>query len=97
MEPGVPFALLGAVVLLSVAAWAGLAVTALVRARNGRGPALLVAAGGLVLAVVESVTGTALGSDGSDLLPPARTAGLLLLGAGLYAGALARRCRGRSR
>jgi two-component system sensor histidine kinase VicK len=89
MEPGVPFALLGAVVLLAVASWVGLAATALVRGGAGsRGPAGLLVAGGLVLAVVETVTAISFGSERSDLLAATRTAGLLLLAAGLWAGAL---------
>ncbi|MGI8536609.1 MAG: ATP-binding protein [Mycobacteriales bacterium] len=96
MEPGVPFALLGAVVLLAVAAWVGLAAAALVRSgrAGGRGPALVLTTGALVLAVVEIVTATRFGRVSSDLLPLARAAGLLLLGAGLYAGALSRRSTG---
>ncbi len=93
MEPGVPFALLGAVVLLAVAAWVGLGVVALARSSAGRGPAVLLAVGGLVLATVEVLTATGFGRPRSDLLPTARAAGLLLLAAGLYAGALARRMR----
>ena len=93
MEPGVPFALLGAVALLAVAAWVGLGVVALARANAGRSPALLLAVGGLVLATVEVLTATGFGKPRSDLLPTARAAGLLLLAAGLYAGALARRPR----
>jgi signal transduction histidine kinase len=90
MEPGVPFALLGAVALLAVAGWAGLAATALLT-RAGRIPALLVLAGGLVLGVVETVTATWFGREDSDLLQGARAAGLLLLAAGLWSGALTRR------
>ncbi|TAL22320.1 MAG: hypothetical protein EPN99_06160, partial [Frankiales bacterium] len=96
MEPGVPFALLGAVVLLSVAAWIGLAATAVVRAGTGRGgpgPAVLLLVGGLVLGVVETATATSFGEESSDLLAAARTAGLLLVAAGLEAGGLSRRRR----
>jgi PAS domain S-box-containing protein len=94
MEPGVPFALLGAVVLLAVAGWVGLAATAVVRARRGgRGAAALLVAGGLVLAVVETVTGTRFGSERSDLLPLARAGGLLLVAGALLGGALAGRRR----
>jgi two-component system, OmpR family, sensor histidine kinase VicK len=91
MEPGVPFALLGAVALLAVAGWAGVAATALVRSTSGRLPALLVLTGGLVLAVVDTVTAQRFGRESSDLLAQVRAAGLLLLAGGLYAGALARR------
>ncbi|MCW2679301.1 MAG: hypothetical protein JWM62_702, partial [Frankiales bacterium] len=76
MAPGVPFALLGAVALLAVAAWAGLAATALVRTRAGRLPALLVLAGGVVLTVVETVTATRFGNGSSELLQSSRAAGL---------------------
>ncbi len=91
MEPGVPFALLGAVALLAVAGWAGLAATALVRTRSRRAPGLLVLAGGLVLAAVETVTAIRFGRESSELLQGARAAGLLLIAAGLWTGALARR------
>ncbi|MCW2616051.1 MAG: hypothetical protein JWN08_3045, partial [Frankiales bacterium] len=76
MEPGVPFALLGAVVLLAVAAWVGLAGVALGRARPGRPPALLLAGGALVLAGVEVATAVDFGQTSSDLLPTTRAAGL---------------------
>ena len=66
MEPGVPFALLGAVALLAVAGWGGLAATALVRTR--RAAALLVPAGGAVLAVVDTITAQRFGRESSDLL-----------------------------
>jgi two-component system phosphate regulon sensor histidine kinase PhoR len=94
MEPGVPFALLGAIVLLAVAAWTGLAATAVVRSglgRAGRGASLLVLAGGLVLAVAETLPVLDFGQERSDVLPAVRTAGLLLLGGGLWSGALSRR------
>jgi hypothetical protein len=86
MEPGVPFALLGAVVLLSAAAWAALAGAATV-VRGPRSAVLLVAAGTVVLLGIEVRTAVALGKGGGDdALALARAAGLLLLGAGLYAG-----------
>ena len=95
MEPGVPFALLGTALLLSIAAWVGLGIAALARSggrrRSSRGAALVLAVGAAVLAVVEVVTATQIGRAGSDLLPTARAAGLLLLASGLYAGALDRR------
>ncbi|MDP3713715.1 MAG: ATP-binding protein [Mycobacteriales bacterium] len=91
MEPGVPFALLGSVQLLAVAAWAGLACAALALTRRTPGsrvPALLAALGAVVLVAVEVRTGLSFGSAASDDLALARCAGALLLGAGLYAGAL---------
>ncbi|MBW3640020.1 MAG: HAMP domain-containing protein [Actinobacteria bacterium] len=93
MEPAVPFALLGGVVLLAVAAWVGLAAAALARSRVravARGPAQILTVGALVLALVETVTATRFGEPSSELLLLARGGGLLLLGAGLYAGALSR-------
>ena len=87
MEPGVPFALLGGVLLLAVAAWGGLAAAALAAGR-GRTPAGLVVVGALVLVVVETLTATDFGPPASDDLVLARAAGLLLLAAGLYSGAL---------
>lgn len=90
MEPGVPFALLGGVVLLTVASWTALAgaATAL---RGARGAAGLVAAGAAVLIVVETLTATGFGRPTSDDLLLARAAGLLIVAAGLYSGALVRR------
>jgi len=93
MEPGVPFALLGGVVLLAVAAWVGLAAAALARSRlraGARGPAQILTLGALVLALIETVTATRFGRPSSDLLLLARGGGLLLLAVGLYAGALSR-------
>ena len=85
-----PFALLGAVVLLAVAGWLALGAAALSRSR--RPAAVLVAVGALVLAVCEVVTATVdAGASGADRLLLARAAGLLLLTGGLYAGAVARR------
>src|SRR4051812_480710 len=87
MEPGVPFALLGAVQLLFIAAWCALAGTA-VALRRSRIAALLVVAGALVLAAVEVRTALRFGFADSDDLAIARAAGALLLAAGLNAGAL---------
>src|SRR5437763_905608 len=87
MEAGVPFALLGAVQLLLVAAWCALAGTA-VALRRGRFAAGLVAVGALVLAAVEVRTALRFGQPRSDDLAVARAAGALLLAAGLNAGAL---------
>ena len=91
MEPGVPFALLGSVTLLTVAAWAALAGAAVALGRGRRLVGALVVLGALVLAGVEIATALRSGRASSDLLPTARTAGLLLVAAGLYAGALAAR------
>src|SRR5690348_6426477 len=90
MEPGVPFALLGAVQLLLVAAWCALAGTA-VALRRGRIAALLVVVGSLLLAAVEVRTALLFGESSSDSLAIARAAGALLLAAGLNAGALRER------
>jgi PAS domain S-box-containing protein len=87
MQPGVPFALLGAVELLAVAAWCGLAGAA-VALRRGRLAALLVVAGALVLAGVEVRTALRFGVATSDDLAIGRAAGALLLAGGLHAGAL---------
>src|SRR5436190_5827760 len=87
MEPGVPFALLGAVQLLLIAAWCALAGTALAL-RRGRVAAVLVVAGALVLAAVEVRTALRFGFVSSDDLAIGRAAGALLLAAGLNAGAL---------
>ncbi len=96
MEPGVPFALLGGVVLLAASAWIGIAAAAMALARRrgtGPGAALVLTVGAVVLAGVEIVTATRFGDPTSDYLPLTRAAGLLLLAAGLYAGALALRPR----
>ncbi len=90
MEPGVPFALLGTVVLLAVAAWLALGALALATSAGRRLPAVLLAVGAVVLATVEVVTATGLGRATSDQLPVVRAAGLLLLVGGLYAGTVAR-------
>jgi hypothetical protein len=90
MEPAVPFALLGSVTLLSVAAWVSLALSGLA-ARGGRAlPPALLLVGGLALAVVDTRTALRSGLTSSDLLAVARAAGLLVLGAGLYTGGLVR-------
>jgi PAS domain S-box-containing protein len=85
MEPGVPFALVGAVQLLVVVAAVGLAVAGWLR-RNG--PGVLVSVGALVLVVVEVRTALRLGIPMSDDLALLRAAGSLVLAAGLYAGGL---------
>jgi two-component system phosphate regulon sensor histidine kinase PhoR len=90
MEPGVPFALLGGVQLLLIAAWCALAGTA-VALRRGRIAALLVVLGALLLAAVEVRTALRFGQVRSDDLAIARAAGALLLAVGLNAGALRER------
>src|SRR3954451_1324903 len=87
MEPGVPFALLGCVQLLSVAAWVALAGSAIALLR-GRFAVLLAVTGSLVLAGAEVATALRFGDTTSDTLAVVRTAGALLLGAGLLNGAL---------
>jgi PAS domain S-box-containing protein len=87
MEPGVPFALLGAVQLLLIAAWCALAGTA-VALRRGRVAALLVVLGALLLGAIEVRTALRFGQVRSDDLAIGRAAGALLLAAGLGAGAL---------
>ncbi|MDP9181585.1 MAG: hypothetical protein M3P04_02255, partial [Actinomycetota bacterium] len=88
MEPGVPFALVGAVQLLVVVAGVGLGVAAALR-RNG--PGALVGLGAMVLVVVEVRTALRLGTPSSDNLALLRAAGSLVLAAGLYSGGLGSR------
>ena len=85
MEPGVPFALLGAVQLLLIAACAGVAVAALLRRSL---PGGLVALGALVLAAVEVRTALRLGVPTSDDLAFARAAASLVVGVGFWTGGL---------
>ncbi|MEO6205800.1 MAG: hypothetical protein ABIO67_10505, partial [Mycobacteriales bacterium] len=87
MEPGVPFALLGTVQLLAVAAWVALAGTALALPRRGGGAAL-VALGALALAGADIATAVAFGTSSSDAIALVRAAGGLLLAAGLLRGGL---------
>jgi PAS domain S-box-containing protein len=87
MEPGVPFALLGCVQLLSVASWVALAGAALAL-RRGRFAVFLAVTGSLVLAGAEVATALRFGDTTSDPLAVVRTAGALLLAAGLLNGAL---------
>ncbi len=89
MVPAVPFAALGVTALLAVAAWAALAAAALAL-RGLRLPALLLAAGAGVLAVVEVLSAVQLGDEASDPLVLLRAGGALLLTAGLALGALGR-------
>ncbi len=91
MEPGVPFALLGAVQLLLVAACAALAGAAAIRRTL---PAAVVALGALLLAAVEVRTALQLGQLSSDGLALARAAALLLVATGLAAGGLPVRAYG---
>ncbi len=93
MEPGVPFALLGTVELLTAAAWVVLAVAALgLSRRDGSGSAAVaLVLGSLLLAGVATGTGLLVGTASSDLLSLLRALGLALVAAGLYAGALAGR------
>jgi PAS domain S-box-containing protein len=90
MQPGVPFALLGSVELLSVASWMALAGAALAL-RRGVLASLLVAAGSVVLAGAEVATALQFGETTSDALVLARVAGAVLLAAGLLNGALGER------
>src|SRR5690348_12363498 len=86
MEPGVPFALVGAVQLLAVVAGTGLGIAGLLGRRNA--PGLLVGLGAFVLVFVEIRTALRLGVPTSDNLALARAAGSLVLAAGLYGGGL---------
>ena len=90
MEPGVPFALLGIVELLAVASWVALAGAA-VALRRGGFAVLLAAVGSLVLAGAEVATALRFGDTTSDTLAVVRTAGALLLAAGLLSGAFGAR------
>ncbi|MCU1691407.1 MAG: hypothetical protein JWM64_498, partial [Frankiales bacterium] len=87
MVPAVPFALLGVTALLAVAAWAALAGAA-VALRGLRLPALLLAAGAALLAVLEVLTAVRFGDASSDRLVLLRAGGALLLTGGLALGAL---------
>jgi two-component system sensor histidine kinase VicK len=88
MEPGVPFALLGAVQLLAVAAALGLAAAAVLR-RSSAGA--VVAVGGALLAAVDVDVALSLGDPVSDDLTLLRATAALLLAAGLATGGLGRR------
>ena len=85
MEPGVPFALLGAVQLLALAAGIGLAAAAALR-RTGSG--LVLALGALALTGVEVATALRLGDTASDPLMLVRGTAALLVAAGLATGGL---------
>ncbi len=87
MEPGVPFALLGTVQLLAVAAWVSLAGTALAVRRSGSAlSTVLVALGALALAGVEVWAAVAFGVSSADALLLTRAVGGLLLAFGLLLG-----------
>jgi PAS domain S-box-containing protein len=88
MEPGVPFALLGAVQLLAISASVGLAAAAALRRSAA---ALVLASGALVLAGAEVATALRLGDTASDGLALARGAAGLLLAVGIWTGGLGRR------
>jgi two-component system, OmpR family, sensor histidine kinase VicK len=85
----VPFALLGGALLLAVAAWGSLAVASVVSPRRPGPATAVLVAGTAVLVAVETLTATRFGTGTSDALALARAAGLLLVAAGLYGGALA--------
>jgi len=93
MEPGVPFALLGAVELLTVAAWIVLAVAGIGLSRGAVVARVLapLVTGALLLAAVAAGTGLLLGTASSNVLTLLRAAGLIGVGVGLYAGALGAR------
>ncbi len=93
MEPGVPFALLGAVELLTVAAWIVLAVAGIGLSRGAVVARVLapLMTGALLLAAVAAGTGLLLGTASSNVLTLLRAAGLIGVGVGLYAGALGAR------
>ena len=93
MEPGVPFALLGAVELLTVAAWIVLAVAGIGLSRGAVVARVLapLMTGALLLATVAAGTGLLLGTASSNVLTLLRAAGLIGVGVGLYAGALGAR------
>ncbi len=88
MEPGVPFAILGAVQILAVVAAVGLGVSGWLRRT---GPGALVTLGAFVLVAVEVRTALRLGVASSDDLALLRAAGSLLLASGLYGGGLGSR------
>ena len=89
MEPGVPFALLGMVALLTTASWAALAAAASVRAPGpGRIPAVLLVLGATTLGYVEVRTALQVGQVQTDGFGTLR-----LVGAALVLGALAAAAR----
>ncbi len=82
-----PFALLGTVQLLAVAAWVALAGTALALRRRAAAAALIVL-GALALAGADMATAVAFGTPSADAIALVRAAGGLLLAAGLLRGGL---------
>ncbi|HEX3825566.1 MAG TPA: ATP-binding protein [Mycobacteriales bacterium] len=87
MAPAVPFALLGAVQLASVAVWLGFAAAAWVPLLRRRTTPIVVA-GALVMALADALTVLRLASPTSDGLGELRIAGLALLAIGFAAGAV---------
>src|SRR4051812_30089085 len=85
MEPGVPFALLGAVQLIAIAAGVGLAAAAVLR-RTLAG--FVLSAGALVLTGVEIATALRLGDSASDGLALVRGVAALLVAIGIVSGGL---------
>ncbi|MCW2669216.1 MAG: hypothetical protein JWO27_1113, partial [Frankiales bacterium] len=85
MEPGVPFALLGAVQLLAIAAGIGLAAAAALR-RSASG--LVLAIGSVGLAGAEIATALRLGDSASDGLGLVRGVAALLIAVGIVTGGL---------
>ena len=85
MEPGVPFALLGAVQLIAIAAGVGLAAAAVLRRSAA---AFVLALGALVFSGVEIATALRLGDSASDGLAVARGVAALLVAVGLVTGGL---------
>ena len=90
MEPGVPFALLGAVQLLVIASGLGLAGAAVLR-RNAGG--FVLALGGAALSGVGVATALRLGDSTSDGLAVARGVAGLLVAIGIWTGGLGPRKR----
>lgn len=88
MEPGIPFALLGAAQVLLVVAAGALAAASMLR-RTSAG--VLVGLGALVLGAVEVRTSLRLGFASSDDMALLRAAATLLIAAGLWSGGLGRR------
>jgi PAS domain S-box-containing protein len=87
MAPAVPFALLGAVQLASVAIWLGIGGAALLpRLRRRTTP--LIVAGAIAMAVADAATALHLTSAGSDPIAEVRVAALVLLAAGAAGSAL---------
>jgi PAS domain S-box-containing protein len=85
MEPGVPFALLGAVQLIAIAAGVGLAAAAVLR-RTAAG--VILSLGAVVLTAVEIATALRLGDSASDGLATARGVAGLLVAVGIVTGGL---------